>query len=194
MAMMKDQGRVQLITIKEDGGHQITPTFLSEECYKEAVGGFILVTADIIIINREKKSILLGKRTQNPVKGEWWFMGGRRQAGAWQMEAVAKNFRKETGLEMPRDRFQFLTQVEWFFARREQEPQDAGSHNLLFLYTIDLADEEIATIKLEGAGFDHEAGLQVFDRDRVNAECRPEIRWLYGLIFFGLLPQEAWYI
>jgi len=46
------------------------------------------------------KSILFLRRNNDPVKGQWWFPGGRVRKGETLVEALNREVKEETGLEV----------------------------------------------------------------------------------------------
>jgi len=57
-----------------------------------------IVSAEAMIVKDE--GLLLLKRNNEPVKGEWWFPGGRIRRGENLEDALRREIREETGLEL----------------------------------------------------------------------------------------------
>ena len=52
------------------------------------------------IIQNEQHKILVLKRNNAPAKGEWWFPGGRVQKGETLSEALIREVKEETALDI----------------------------------------------------------------------------------------------
>lgn len=159
--------------------------FMDEATYTAVVDNTIIVCTDAVIINRRRCTFLLAKRAVRPMKGLWW-IGGRRQKGELPIEAMCRNFRRETGLDLPRDRFSFVTVTEYLWQDREQVPQEKGSHNIAHQFMVELTGDEfiIAQGHLDKKEYEIGHGLKEFDWDQlVDAEVHPMILDLYDMIF-----------
>jgi colanic acid biosynthesis protein WcaH len=60
--------------------------WISEEDWETIVRNVPIVSVDLLI--KRSDGIVLGKRTNEPVKGEWFVPGGRVQKGETRIEAV----------------------------------------------------------------------------------------------------------
>ncbi|VEU37370.1 unnamed protein product [Pseudo-nitzschia multistriata] len=81
----------------------ITPSrkFLPEELYGNLVRDCIVFCVDIVLVRTSeggKKECLLVKRSSEPVKGAWWWPGGRMLKGETFFDAAERKARQETGL------------------------------------------------------------------------------------------------
>ena len=50
---------------------------LPENIYKEIISNIPILCVDIILTNKNKNKFLLIKRNNEPLKNEWWIVGGR---------------------------------------------------------------------------------------------------------------------
>lgn len=159
--------------------------FMSDAAYLEVLDNTIIVCTDTIIVNHRRRTVYLAKRATKPMKGLWW-IGGRRNKAEAPLEGIRRNFKRETGLDLPGRRFKFVTITEYIWTDREQSPQEKGSHNLCHQFAVELNDSELATARqgLEKREYDREFGLKEFDRAAlVAAGVHPVILEVYDLIF-----------
>lgn len=156
----------------EDPTHQMTALRLSDEQYELALRALIIMCADAVIVNKKRRTIYLTKRRVKPMKG-WWWIGGRRNVGKSVKESMIANFARETGLELSAHRFKFILPQEYLWKDREQEPQDAGSHNYSYVYAVELSDAELTGVNshLDSTEYENGVGLVEFTREKLIAEC-----------------------
>ena len=81
----------------------ITPSrkFLPEDLYGRLVRDCVVFCVDIVLVRKTKdgeKECLLVKRSSEPVKGVWWWPGGRMLKGETIFDAAQRKARQETGL------------------------------------------------------------------------------------------------
>ena len=81
----------------------ITPSqkFLPEDLYGRLVRDCIVFCVDIVLVRKTldgRKECLLVKRSSEPVKGVWWWPGGRMLKGETFFDAAQRKARQETGL------------------------------------------------------------------------------------------------
>lgn len=113
-----------------------------------------------------------------------WMVGGRRLKGESPVEAMCLRLDREIGLQIDPKRFEFVTVIEYVWQKREQEPQNNGSQNLLHQFAVELTDSEIAGARLDTTEHDTYYGLQEFDRARLVAEkVHPAILHIYDMVF-----------
>jgi ADP-ribose pyrophosphatase YjhB (NUDIX family) len=72
---------------------------IQEKTYKTIISQMPISTIEAIIIN-SKNDLLVMKRNNPPVKGEWWFPGGRIRRGETFLQALARKVTEETALEV----------------------------------------------------------------------------------------------
>ena len=154
----------------EDPRHQMPSVYLPETVYAQAIGSFIIVCTDALVMNRTQRTIALVQRIARPMRG-FWCMGGRRQAGERAEASVRRCFQRETQLALPEKRFHFLGAYEYHWKDRAQEPQDTGSHNLSYQFTVELDADERAFVAghLDPREYDPAFGLQDFTRPELVA-------------------------
>src|SRR5512136_1232718 len=72
--------------------------FLPDRLFNLMMKCLPIVSAEAMIVKDE--GLLLLKRNNEPVKGEWWFPGGRIRRGENLEDALRREIREETGLEL----------------------------------------------------------------------------------------------
>ncbi|MBI4142796.1 NUDIX domain-containing protein [Candidatus Uhrbacteria bacterium] len=149
----------------EDPLHVMRGEFLPEAVYAQAIASFIIVCTDAIILTPGHRTLALVRRQALPMRG-LWCIGGRRFAGERAEASMRRCFRRETGLDLPEDRFTFLHIVEYRWKNRQQEPQGAGSHDLSYQFTVSLDPDERAhaVAHLDPNEYDRSFGIRDFTR------------------------------
>jgi ADP-ribose pyrophosphatase YjhB (NUDIX family) len=159
--------------------------FLPEGVHSQATEALVFVGTDIIPINRERKTIYLTRRAVKPMQG-WWWIGGRMFPGECEEDSARRCLKRETSLDFPPERFQFVDMCRHLCKDRQQEPQDKGLDNLCYTYVVELSPEELAQASqnLNEKEYEQGVGLQEFDQKRLAREgVRPAILDLYDEIF-----------
>jgi len=160
----------------------IFPQFTNPELLSLAMNTMILVCSDVVIIDSATKSFYLANRTRRPAVG-LYIIGGKRHAGETPKEGMRRKFKDETGLDVPEERFEFVTLQEFIWEDRAQPPY-TPCHVLSFTYKIELSDEELAQINLQEGEYNSKLGLKKFNREELYAaKPREQILDLYELIF-----------
>ena len=72
--------------------------FLPDALYKEVVKWLPIVSVEALISIDD--ALLFLKRNNEPAKGKWWFPGGRIRKGESLEEALKREIKEETGLEL----------------------------------------------------------------------------------------------
>lgn len=172
-------------TYAQDPHFVMPKKFLSEGTYSNAIESFVIVDADVALINKDNKKILLVRRRQKPMPG-LWLVGGRILAGEEVLNAIQRILKRETSLEIEASRFDFVIINRYLWSERKQEPQDRGSDNLCYTFALALDQDEVkaASGHLDAEEYDTSAGLREFSREElVRESVHPAIIDLYDLIF-----------
>jgi len=179
------EARVPYRRYIEEGHKKMPRKFLPDKAYGEAIEAFVVVCADVVPINRERRTFYLTKRSSKPIQG-WWELGGKIFAGEPEEEAISRIVKRETGMELPSKRFSLVSKGRYFCKDRQQEPQDVGCDSLVFHYVVELSEEElrIANSNLDKNEYERGVGLEEFSRQRIVDEDVPEaILDLYDTVF-----------
>ena len=91
---------------------------LTEEEYEKSLRAFVILCTDILIIDKNKKTIYLAKRKAKPMNG-WWFIGGRMYANETKEESAVRCFKRETDIDIKEENLDFVALVDHRFKDRE---------------------------------------------------------------------------
>jgi len=194
-----DISKIQLVESKKGGdvrdiyvedGHKMKRFFMPDDVYEQPIRGHIIVCTDSVIVDRVKKTFWLAPRQAKPMSGGPWVIGGRRPAGVMPRQNARGTFRRETGLDLPEERFvPTAIHKEYIWKDREQEPQDVGCHNFVDIFAIELSGDEHAAAsgQLEDKEY-ASGGLREYDRGALVAVGNPILIDLYDEMF--MLPQS----
>lgn len=158
---------------------------LSDNEYAKAMQTFILVCTDFVPIDRNNRTIYLAKRSVHSSKGIWRF-GGRQRAGEMTREACTRLAKRELDIEIQPERFAYFLTTEDVWAWRKQEPQNAGGHNLIHIFSVECTHEELmhAATHLDKDEYDAPFGIQSFNRGQlIAANVRPQLVDMYDTLF-----------
>ena len=70
---------------------------IEEATYREIIKNIPIICVDVIIKD-ESSQYLLAKRTNNPLSGEWWVIGGRVKMGESILNAAKRKLKEELGV------------------------------------------------------------------------------------------------
>ena len=85
---------------------------IPDDLYREIITVIPIVCVDIVIRNEAGK-VLLARRKNEPLKSQWWVVGGRIQSGESVRQACIRKTFEEVGLEI--NELQFLGYYEDMF-------------------------------------------------------------------------------
>lgn len=103
---------------------------ISEKIYKEIHRNLPIVCVDLVVTDGKK--FFLAKRTNEPEKGKWWFLGGRVLKNEKLKEAVIRSLKREMGIGGKIEKF--LGFHEFFLAKGYFPGMN--SHMVPFLFRI----------------------------------------------------------
>jgi hypothetical protein len=161
--------------------------YLSEEDYAKAIESFVILSADILPVNLERRTIYLAKRCVEPMPN-WWVFGGRILKGESFEEAAIRHLEHDAQLVIATNRLHLLNLPNrYFWARRKQEPQEVGSDNLSFTFTFEITEKEfkVARKHLNREEY-YKGAFKEFTHDELLAtpNIHNAIFHLYRQIFF----------
>lgn len=171
--------------------NKLKRAFLSDEVYAQAIESFVIVCADVLMVDSLKKTIYLVKRRVEPMPG-WWVIGGRVNAGEDFREAACRHFGVDTdGEEIFPEDLTFVAMHRYQWERRKQRPQNIGCDALAFVYLLEISTKpELAwnlcknPQSLNSDEYDESEGYQEFTRERLVAEgVHQAIVDLYDQVF-----------
>lgn len=124
---------------------QVKKYFFSNEEYGKILDSIVIACVDIILICEEE--VLMLKRNVYPRK-DWWVIGGRMFPGEDPKDTAKRKLKEEVDLDVKKDRFEFLNVYSTAFSKRQQQPQENGSHTLNLLFVLKISEKEKDMIDL----------------------------------------------
>ncbi len=170
---LKTGVRVLAMTYIENGFNPIPELRLPDDEYSRALQRFVPLCTDIVFADRRSRAIALVTRRQMPRVGLWWFGGAMLPNHTLQASAAA-NLKRETTLDLPEDRFEYVDLVTVQWKDRAQHPQDMGCHIASAVYVVYPTYADLRRVDIE-----------------VTPEYEgPELRWYnrHGLLRDGAFP------
>lgn len=105
--------------------------WLSEEVWRTVVTHVPIMSVDLVVTH--EGGVVLGRRTNQPGRGEWFVPGGRVRKGERLTEAVHRVARTELGVEIDIERR--LGVDEHFWDTTEFQDTD-GKHHVTVAYVV----------------------------------------------------------
>lgn len=171
---------------KEDHDVKFDRVFLEEETYAKAIESLVLLCADTLIVNKNKRLVYLAHRKHKPQQG-WWFLGGRIFTGETEQSSAARCVERETVKSFPPEMFELVSINRYFFKDREQEPKNTPSDSLSFTFILNI--EDAATIQdmarhLNKDEYNVDLGIVAFDKEKLSSEkVHTAIIDIYDMLF-----------
>ena len=106
-------------------------SWVPDEFYGRIMGSVPIVCVDLVIIRDTE--FLLGKRKNEPEKGQWFVPGGRVMKGEKLLDAVIRKTKEEVGLDVNKEDAEFLMVGETIF----EEGEDRHSVNVVYKISAD---------------------------------------------------------
>ena len=115
---------------------------LGEEEYKNIVDKTVILCVDALIVNEEGKYLLV-KRKNEPLKGQWWVVGGRMFKGETAKEAIVRKVKEETNLDV-----EVSEQLGYYEEHFKENPFNlkSGIHTISIAFLVKVVE---GTIKLD---------------------------------------------
>lgn len=104
--------------------------FIEEGLYRKICSVLPIVCVDIIVT--DGKRFLLGKRINEPAKGQWFFPGGRVHKGETAEQAAVRKIKEEIGLSLHRRDLRFVGCGETIFEGKEGSAKNRHTVNIVF--------------------------------------------------------------
>lgn len=144
--------------------------FFDDDTYLQIVGGMPLPCTDIIWVNPERRCMYLAWRVVHSTKGPWMF-GGRQRRGEAPRAAAVRLLQAEIGTDINPDDLHFVQWAIAFSKYRQQEPQNAGAHYVLFHYCYVATPAVVAHAaeNLAPEEYDCEHGIRPYSRADLEA-------------------------
>ena len=148
---------------------RLQAAFVEHSAYDIAKTSFVIGCADVIPIDQERQVIFLALRNHTPYRG-WCWIGGRLFPGEPEGEGIARSFKRETGLDLDPERFQYRCHKRYFFYR--EGSSGSGEDMFAYCFTVELTEDELAQAarNLDPREYLLEAGLREFNREQLVKE------------------------
>ncbi len=115
---------------------------LDQDAFLAVIKNAPLVSIDLIIKN-QRNNYLLGRRVNEPAKGQYFVPGGVVHKGQTLADAFADVARNELGIEIPFESAIFLGVYEHIYDNNFAGIDDLGTHYVVLAYEITLPDIEL---------------------------------------------------
>jgi colanic acid biosynthesis protein WcaH len=116
----------------------------TDEEYGKILDNFVVGCVDVAVIYENK--ILLERRVENPIQGEWWIFGGRMMKGESFKETATRSVSRELGVNLETGRFVEVGTYNLIWPTRREPVISNGCHHLLVAHSVDVTDEEYGKI------------------------------------------------
>jgi len=165
---------------------------LPKELYSYMVQNSIICCVDILLIRTnpmtKKEECLLVQRATEPVKGLWWYPGGRMFKGETFFDTAIRKMKEETGIhESKAKAVQILGTYNTMFPTSVWDTDDEkGTHTVqpIILVTLPEDDDKVYHVLLDDTSENH----KWIDVDPSKAEENGEDKY----VLEGLRRYAAW--
>lgn len=144
-------------------GWQDHHAWLPDTTYGEVLDSVVFGCADMSLID-EAGRISVVTRVREPQASDWC-IGGRMIPGDAPAASAARNLKRETGLELPTDRFHYIGTYSTCWATRAQPPEGHGCHGLIMHFAVPVSKEEIARIRLDPG--EYQPTIRFYDANEI---------------------------
>jgi colanic acid biosynthesis protein WcaH len=122
------------------------PRFLPDSDFAFIVRNAPLVSVDIIVKDPQQRA-LLGRRVNEPAKGNYFVPGGAIRKNETIRSAFVRILKAETGLETSIDKARFVGVFEHFYDTNRFEDRQYGTHYVALVH--ELTFKERPLVKLD---------------------------------------------
>lgn len=128
-------------------------SFIPEDDYQKIVRSVIILSVDIFIKDGQGRHLLI-KRTEEPLKGEWWIVGGRVHKGETVEEAAVRKAREEVGVMIKN-----LVPLGYY-----EDQYNNGRHSVSIVFMADRVNGVKKEVFLDSTSSEHKWSKTVPDR------------------------------
>ena len=146
----------------------LSVSMIPSELYRQIVDVLPILCVDIVI--EDGGRYLLVKRTNEPLKGQWWVPGGRVLKGETIAEAAARKAREELGIEAE------ITGILGYYEDQFTETEfglESGTHTVSIVVSARLTSMEI---RLDAQGSDWTFAAALPERFRIRSFLSGDVR------------------
>lgn len=163
----------------QQGYQSKLPGFIPKDKYLEIMKYTPLISTDIVVFNSQGE-VLLGKRTTEPAKNEWFVPGGRLRINETCHAAITRIAVQELGIildkKMPNQHRPKPLGVYHQTYNSNFENNDYGAHYITFAYTLELEDSMsvnyLPTPDYQHSEFKWWSISDLLKSDKVNIYCK----------------------
>ena len=125
---------------------------IKSELYKEILENMPIPTIDVLIFNNSLEKTLLFLRENQPIKGEYYSIGGRLEKGESLLDGAINNFLDETGIKINEKNLYPIGTINEIF---EETPfgKNGGIHSVNYFFAIKVNGD--LRIKLDNQHSEH---------------------------------------
>lgn len=117
------------------------------EHYKEIVEVLPILCVDVIIKNHNEEYLLI-KRVNEPLKGQWWVIGGRVLKGEGLEQAAKRKAKEEVGLEINN-----VQSIGYYEDVSGTNPFDSGTplHSISVVFSTIIEDQQMVMLDYQSS-------------------------------------------
>lgn len=110
---------------------------IPNKLYKQIHQNMPIVCVDMVVVDKNNRFMLV-KRANEPVKGRWWFAGGRVKKGEKLLAAVKRQALKELGVNV-----KVIKQVGFDETMYNTGPYGTPTHTVNAIYKVQVNPDKI---------------------------------------------------
>lgn len=128
---------------------------IPSEQYKKIVEVLPILCVDVIIKN-SKGEYLLIKRANEPLKDQWWVIGGRVLKGESLEQAAKRKVKEEAGLEIDG-----IKSIGYYEDASETNPfgLEIQLHSVSIVFSANIEDKQTVTLDYQSSGWKYSKDL-----------------------------------
>ena len=148
----------------------LSSAFMSDKGLQEFLDARPVVCSDIVLYNKERRTIYLATRKHKPAEGPW-VIGGQTKRGESAEGTALRRLKAETTLEIDENRLEYLGTVETMWSYRTEPEQTNGRHDLSRVFALDITDAEREAIaeNLDNDEYEASDGLKEYSEEELRS-------------------------
>ncbi len=105
---------------------------IPEDEYRNIMDKTVILCVDAIIVSEDGRYLLI-KRKNEPLKDEWWIIGGRMHKGETAHQAVVRKVKEEVGLDV-----EVIEELGYYDEHFDKNPfdLDSGVHTISLVFLV----------------------------------------------------------
>ena len=117
--------------------------FIKDSLYKQILQNTTIITVDIVLLNKDKTQVLLFKRNNKPLKGEYYLPGGRIHKNEKLIDAAIRKSQEEFNLDLTENELQFGGFTEEFYDETIYENTNLHDINFYYYYVLEDSSKKL---------------------------------------------------